>query len=210
MVMKNFIYYLNLLFLLAFFNIAFCEQAYQKKIIFLGDSLSEGYGISKEDSFPSIIDREFKKQNLNIEIINAGISGSTTSTAESRLRWLIKTKSAYVFLALGANDGLRGIDLELIQKNLLNTINLAKENNIKIFLAGMQMPPNYGKEYSESFKNIFIEVAKETNTPLLPFLLQDVAGVKDLNQGDGIHPNEEGHKIIARNVLKFLKENNLF
>lgn len=176
-------------------------------ILFLGDSLTEGLGVAKQDAYPSLVKDLFKnKLNKNINIINAGVSGSTTSDSLSRLKWYLKSKPNTVFIALGANDGLRGLNLKQSQENLEQIIKLAQKNKTKVFLAGMLIPPNYGPAYSNEFEKMFINIKNKYNLEFMPFLLKGVAGVQELNQNDGIHPNEEGHKVIANEVFKFLKE----
>ena len=177
----------------------------ETKILFLGDSLTAGYGIEKFQAFPTLIDKKLKEKGYkNIKVINGGISGSTSASALSRLKWYLKIKPDIMILARGANDGLRGLSVSELRKNLTACIQLAKENNIIIVLAGMRMPPNYGAAYTKSFFQIFGEVSKEQNVPLIPFLLKDVAGIPDLNIPDGIHPNEAGHKIVAQTVLPYI------
>lgn len=177
-------------------------------ILFLGDSLTEGLGVSKEEAFPNLvqsyIQNELKK---DITVINGGVSGSTTSDALARLKWYMKKKPYIVFVALGANDGLRGLNLEESQKNLEEIIKYAQESNAKVLLAGMLIPPNYGPEYSKRFKEMYEQIKNKYNLKSMPFLLDGVAGKKELNQNDGIHPNVEGHKYIAKKVFEFIKEN---
>ena len=176
-------------------------------ILFLGDSLTEGLGVTKDEAFPKLvkilIQKELKK---DISIINAGVSGSTTSDGLDRLKWYLKKKPSIVFLALGANDGLRGLDLKQSQKNLEEIIKYAQESGAKVLLAGMLIPPNYGPEYSENFRKMYEEIKDKYKLKSMPFLLDQVAGNKNLNQSDGIHPNEQGHKTIAKNVFEFIKE----
>jgi acyl-CoA thioesterase I len=176
-------------------------------ILFLGDSLTEGLGVSKEEAFPNLvqsyIQNELKK---DITVINGGVSGSTTSDALARLKWYMKKKPNIVFVALGANDGLRGLNLEESQKNLEEIIKYAQESNAKVLLVGMLIPPNYGPEYSNRFKEMYEQIKNKYNLKSMPFLLDGVAGKKELNQNDGIHPNVEGHKYIAKKVFEFIKE----
>jgi len=176
-------------------------------ILFLGDSLTEGLGVSKEEAFSNLvqsyIQNELKK---DITVINGGVSGSTTSDALARLKWYMKKKPYIVFVALGANDGLRGLNLEESQKNLEEIIKYAQESNAKVLLAGMLIPPNYGPEYSKRFKEMYEQIKNKYNLKSMPFLLDGVAGKKELNQNDGIHPNVEGHKYIAKKVFEFIKE----
>jgi len=176
-------------------------------ILFLGDSLTEGLGVNKQNAFPNLVQELFKKeQNKNITIINGGVSGSTTSDGLDRLKWYLKRKPSIVFLSLGANDGLRGLNLTQSQKNLEEIIEYAQNAKAKVLLAGMLIPPNYGPDYSKEFQQMYQNLKNKYNLKIMPFLLEDVAGVKQLNQRDGIHPNEQGHKQVAKNVYEFLKE----
>ncbi|MBU0972305.1 MAG: arylesterase, partial [Proteobacteria bacterium] len=140
------------------------------------------------------------------KIINGSISGSTTAGALSRLKWFLRAKPKILVLALGANDGLRGLSTEEMAQNLDKTIVLAKKNHIRVVLAGMKIPPNYGPEYSNEFARVFEALAEKYHLSFIPFLLKDVAGIASLNQADGIHPNQEGHKIIAATVFPFILE----
>ena len=176
-------------------------------ILFLGDSLTEGLGVTKEDAFPKLVETMIQTElKKDVTVINGGVSGSTTSDGLDRLKWYLKKKPSIVFLALGANDGLRGLDLKQSQKNLEEIIKYAQESNAKVLLAGMLIPPNYGPEYSENFRKMYEQLKDKYKLKSMPFLLEGVAGNKELNQRDGIHPNEQGHKIIAKNVFEFMKE----
>ena len=176
-------------------------------ILFLGDSLTEGLGVTKEDAFPKLVETMIQtKLKKDVTVINGGVSGSTTSDGLDRLKWYIKKKPSIVFLALGANDGLRGFDLKQSQENLEEIIKYAQESNAKVLLAGMLIPPNYGPKYSENFRKMYEQLKDKYKLKNMPFLLEGVAGNKELNQRDGIHPNEQGHKIIAKNVFEFIKE----
>ena len=176
-------------------------------ILFLGDSLTEGLGVTKEDAFPKLVETMIQTElKKDITVINGGVSGSTTSDGLDRLKWYMKKKPSIVFLALGANDGLRGLDLKQSQENLEEIIKYAQESNAKVLLAGMLIPPNYGPKYSENFRKMYEQLKDKYKLKNMPFLLEGVAGDKELNQRDGIHPNEQGHKIIAKNVFEFIKE----
>lgn len=182
-------------------------NANSNTILFLGDSLTEGYGLNKEEAYPKLVqDLILKKLKKEVSIINGAVSGSTTNDALDRLKWYLKKKPTLIFIALGANDGLRGLKLEKSQKNLEQIIEVAQKSKAKILLAGMLIPPNYGPKYSENFKKIYENLSLKYSLKTMAFLLKDVAGIKELNQEDGIHPNEEGHKIIAKNVFEFIKE----
>ena len=179
----------------------------EKTILFFGNSLTAGMGLDVEEAFPALIQRKIDSASLTFNVINAGLSGETTASGKNRLAWLLKQKVDVFVLELGANDGLRGIPLEETKKNLQNIIDEVKGHNseVIIVLAGMQIPPNMGLEYTKGFRNIFPDLAAENKLALIPFLLMDVAGNPDLNQADGIHPTAEGQIIVANNVWKILK-----
>lgn len=179
-----------------------------KTILFLGDSLTEGYNIPKESAYPAVVGQLFASNGYkNIKVINAGVSGSTTASATSRLRWHLrsKEKADILVLALGANDGLRGLDTNAMRKNLVQTIAVAKKEKMAVVLAGMKVPPNYGKDYSDRFEKTFADIAAAEGATLIPFLLEGVGGEPKYNLPDGIHPNVEGAKIIANTVYKILE-----
>jgi acyl-CoA thioesterase-1 len=178
-----------------------------KTILFYGDSLTAGYGLSSTDeAFPALIEKKLKQQGKPSKVINAGLSGETSAGGLSRLEWVLRQPIDVFVLELGANDGLRGLPLEQTQKNLQSIIDKvkAKYPKAKIVVAGMMVPPNLGPDYTSKFKKIFPELAKKNNATLIPFLLQDVGGDDKLNQTDGIHPNAEGHKVVAKNVYKII------
>jgi acyl-CoA thioesterase-1 len=178
-----------------------------KTILFYGDSLTAGYGLSSTDeAFPALIEKKLKQQGKPSKVINAGLSGETSAGGLSRLEWVLRQPIDVFVLELGANDGLRGLPLEQTQKNLQSIIDKvrAKYPKAKIVVAGMMVPPNLGPDYTSKFKKIFPELAKKNNATLIPFLLQDVGGDDKLNQTDGIHPNAEGHKVVANNVYKII------
>jgi len=178
-----------------------------KVILFYGDSLTAGYGLSTEEAFPALVEKKLNKNEKVVRVINAGLSGETSAGGLTRLDWVIKQQIDIFILELGANDGLRGLPLEETQKNLQRIIDKVKGKfpNVKVVVAGMMVPPNMGPEYTSKFKKIFPDLAKKNNATLIPFLLQDVAGNEKLNIEDGIHPNVEGHKIVADNVIKVLQ-----
>ena len=196
----------KIILILFLFNLL-TANAKDNTILFLGDSLTEGLGVSKEDAFPKLVETLIQTElNKNIIVINGGVGGSTTSDGLARLNWYLKKKPYIVFLALGTNDGLRGLDLEQSQKNLEEIIMYAQASNAKVILAGMLIPPNYGPEYTEQFKKMYHNLKIKYTLKSMPFLLDGVAGIKEFNQKDGIHPNEKGHKKIAENVFEFIKE----
>ncbi|WP_341227518.1 arylesterase [uncultured Arcticibacterium sp.] len=183
------------------------EEKNSKSILFFGNSLTAGYGVGMDGAFPAIIQKTLDSLDLGYSVINAGLSGETTSGGLSRLDWVLNQKIDVFVLELGANDGLRGIPLKETKANLQAIIDLVWEKNpdTKIVLAGMQIPPNMGQDYTAEFKNIWTDLAKVNDVKLIPFLLDGVGGVPSLNQSDGIHPTLEGHKILAKNVWEVLE-----
>lgn len=179
-----------------------------KSILFFGDSLTAGLGVDTDEAFPAIIQRRIDSLQLPYQVINAGLSGETTASGKNRVSWILNQPIDVFVLELGANDGLRGIPISETKSNLQAIIDTVKEKNPKaqIILTGMQIPPNMGPEYTEEFKNVFPELAENNNIKLIPFLLENVGGVPELNQQDGIHPTAEGHKILAENVWTVLKQ----
>lgn len=183
------------------------KRGSKKSILFFGDSLTAGLGLDPNEAFPAVIQRKLDSLGLNYTVINAGLSGETTAGGKNRVEWVMNQEVDIFVLELGANDGLRGIPPEETRKNLQDIIDFVKgkDPEIKIILAGMQIPPNLGPQYTEAFRKIFPQLAEENNIALIPFLLEDVAGNSHLNQQDGIHPTAEGHQIIAENVWEVLK-----
>lgn len=180
----------------------------EKVILFFGNSLTAGMGLDPNEAFPAIIQRRLDSLNLPYTTVNAGLSGETTAAGKNRINWVLNQKVSVFVLELGANDGLRGIPLEETRSNLQNIIDKVRSKNpeTQIVLAGMQIPPNMGPDYTTEFKAIFPELAAKNNAALIPFLLEDVAGIPSLNQADGIHPTMEGQKIVAyKNVWPVLE-----
>ena len=179
-----------------------------KTILFFGNSLTAGYGVEPSESYPALIQDKIDSLQLKYKVVNAGVSGETTSGGNSRIAWILKQPLDIFVLELGANDGLRGIPLATTEQNLQSIIDKVKAAypKAKIILEGMQIPPNMGAEYTTGFKDIYPRLAKENNIELVPFLLKDVAGDPKLNQQDGIHPTAEGHKILAETVWEVLKK----
>lgn len=179
----------------------------EKTILFFGNSLTAGYGLEIDKAFPGLLQKRIDSLGLNYKIINAGLSGETTASGNTRIDWVLNQKVDIFVLELGGNDGLRGISTEETRKNLQQMIDKIKSKypDCQIILAGMQIPPNMGLEYTASFKTIFPELAEKNGVGLVPFLLANVGGEPHLNQPDGIHPNEQGHKIVAENVWEVLK-----
>lgn len=180
----------------------------RKTILFFGNSLTAGYGVEPEEAFPALIQKKIDSLGLNYRVVNAGLSGETTSSGEGRVDWVLKQKVDIFILELGGNDGLRGIPTEETQRNLQDIIDKveAAYPDAKIILAGMQVPPNMGSEYATDFRQVFVDIAEKNDIPLIPFLLEGVGGEVSLNVQDGIHPNVAGHKIVADNVWEVLQE----
>ena len=179
--------------------------AEQIRILALGDSLTEGFGVDETEAYPAVLEQLLLQKSYSIRMINGGVSGSTSASALSRLKWYARIKPHFLILALGANDGLRGLSVERMKSNLGAVIAFAKERGMVVLLAGMQMPKNYGAEYTTTFRNAFPELAETHEIVLLPFLLEGVGGLPDKNLRDGIHPNPDGHQIIARAMLRHLE-----
>jgi acyl-CoA thioesterase-1 len=178
-----------------------------KKILFLGNSLTAGFGIQLEEAYPALIQQKIDSLELPYKTINAGLSGETTSGGLRRLRWLLNDPPAVLVIALGGNDGLRGISPKLSKDNIRNMVNIAREvkPDMTILLAGMEVPTNLGEQYRQQFREIYPQLAKEMKLVLIPFLLENVGGIPELNLPDGIHPNVDGQKIVTRNVWKILE-----
>ncbi len=186
--------------------IAFAADA-EKTIVFLGDSLTAGYGVSPEEAYPALIQQRIRDEALPYRVVPAGISGDTSSGVLRRLDWIMQQRFDILVLAIGGNDGLRGLPVEELEKNLIAIIEKvrARYPDATIILAGMKMPPNMGLPYASAFAGVYPRVAKQADVRFIPFLLEGVAGKPKLNQDDTIHPTAEGQKIIADIVWKSLK-----
>jgi len=178
-----------------------------KTVVFLGDSLTAGLGVQPTEAFPALVGEKIRAAGLPYQIENAGLSGDTSAGGLRRIDWLLQRPIDLLVLELGANDGLRGLDLKSMKTNLQSIIDKTKAKNpqVKIVLAGMQVPPNLGAEYTASFQRVFNELARENNATLIPFLLEGVGGHRELNQQDLIHPSPAGHRIIADLVWRTLE-----
>ncbi|MCW3080644.1 arylesterase [Segetibacter sp.] len=173
-----------------------------RTILFFGNSLTAGYGLDPTESFPSVIQQKIDSAKLPFKSVNAGVSGETSAGGNGRIDWILKQPVDVFVLELGANDGLRGIPVAETKRNLQAIIDKVRKKypNAQLVLAGMQMPPSMGQEYGLQFRSIFPELAKKNDMALVPFLLERVGGVRELNQPDGIHPSSTGAKILAENV----------
>ncbi len=178
-----------------------------KNILFLGDSITAGYGLEISEAYPALIQAKIDAQHWNFAVINAGQSGDTSAGGLNRLNWLLKNHIDVLLLELGGNDGLRGLPAESTKKNLQTIIERSKKlyPNVKIVIAGMKVPPNMGADYAKQFNAIFPELAKKNQAALIPFILEGVGGVRELNLADGIHPTAKGHEKVAANVWKVLE-----
>jgi acyl-CoA thioesterase I len=182
-------------------------SAPRKTILFLGDSLTAGLGVQPAEAFPALIADKIRAADLAFEVENAGLSGDTSAGGLRRVDWLLQRPVDVLFLELGANDGLRGQPLKSLKGNLQAIIDKTKAKNpqLKIVLAGMQVPPNLGADYASGFQRVFAELAQENKAVLIPFLLEGVGGNRELNQQDLIHPSAAGHRIIADLVWRTLE-----
>lgn len=174
------------------------------RIVAFGDSLTAGFGVAPDQAYPSLLERRLRETGYNYEVINAGVSGDTTAGGLRRVNWVLKSEPFLVILELGANDGLRGLSLSDMEANLRKIIQRFQEAKVPVLLIGMKIPPNYGEEYTKQFEAIYPRLAKEFDFPLMPFFLEGVAIDPRLNQGDGIHPNAEGYRVIVENLLPIL------
>jgi acyl-CoA thioesterase-1 len=175
------------------------------RIVVLGDSLTAGYGLLESQAYPTLLQQRIDTDGYEYEVVNAGVSGDTTAGGLRRLDWALEGNVRVLVVALGGNDGLRGLAVPEMKRNLTTIVQRAKEKGIAVILAGMEAPPNFGQEYSTAFRQAFREVALEQRVTFIPFLLQNVAGRSELNQGDGIHPNVEGAAIVADTVWNVLR-----
>lgn len=179
--------------------------ATEPRIVILGDSLTAGLGLPMSEAFPSRLQRHVADEGLNYAIVNAGVSGDTSAGGVSRLDWALDGNVRVLVVALGGNDGLRGLPVSELTANLSRVIERAQSRGIKVILAGMEAPPNYGQKYTFDFHKVYPALAKKYDVPLVPFLLERVAGITDLNQADGIHPTAQGAQIVADTVWTVLK-----
>lgn len=199
---------LTIVLLMTQVAIATAQEKSMACIVFFGDSLTAGYGLAPEQAYPALIEQKILADQLPYEVIPAGLSGETTAGGLRRINWILKKTPVDIFiLALGSNDGLRGVEPSVIEHNLQSMIVKVKTKNpnAKIVITGLQMSPNLGQDYVDQFNQIFPRLAVKNNATLIPFLLEGVAGTPAMNLADGIHPNVEGHQIIANNVWNHLR-----
>ena len=175
-------------------------------IVAVGDSLSEGLGVAEESAYPALLEKKLQSGGYQYRVINAGVSGETSSGTLARIKWVLTLKPDIVILVIGANDGFRGIDPELIKTNILTMVRTLKEKNVTVLLGGMQMVQNLGKEYITAFEEIYPLVAREENIGLIPFFLTGVAANPKVNQADGIHPTAEGYRVVVDPIFPYVIE----
>lgn len=182
------------------------EAQERKTILFFGDSITAGYGIDTEDAFPALIQNKLDSNNFNYRAVNAGLSGETSAGGLRRVDWVLQQSVDIFVLELGGNDGLRGVDPADTKRNLQGIINIVREKNpnITVILTGMEAPPNMGQNYTDTFRDVYRDLARENDLQFIPFILEGVAGIPELNLPDGIHPTEEGHEIVADLVWETL------
>lgn len=175
------------------------------RIVFLGDSLTAGYGLDKEDAVPSLIQKRLQDAGYPYEVVNAGVSGDTSASGLSRLDWSLGGDVKILVIELGANDGLRGLPVAGLKRNLTEIITRAQAKGIKVILTGMEAPPNFGSAYTTEFREVYRQLSREHDVTFVPFYLEGVAGIPGLNIADGIHPNAEGSRIVEKTIWSALE-----
>jgi acyl-CoA thioesterase-1 len=174
-------------------------------VVFLGDSLTAGYGLSEDQAFPAVVEERLREKGVALRVVNAGVSGDTTAGGLRRLDWVLKQKPDIVVVGLGGNDALRGQPLEVTEQNLREIVSTVRRSGARVLLLGMRIPTNYGPDYAEGFAGLYPRIASDLGVPLVPFLLEGVGGDPSLNLPDGIHPNAEGQRRVAETVEKALR-----
>jgi len=177
----------------------------QPTLVFLGDSLTAGLGLDRAQAFPSLVEARMKQAGLAWRVVNAGVSGDTSAGARARLDWIYKDKVELMFVCIGSNDGLRGLPVAELERNLRAILDRARKEGTRVVLAGAMMPDNYGRTYQEAFRALYPRLAREYRLPFMPFLLEGVALQPGLNQDDGLHPNAEGARKVAEGVWRVLE-----
>ena len=175
------------------------------RIVAFGDSLTIGLGLLEQEAYPALLQKKIDDAGYDFEVINAGVSGDTSAGGLRRLDWALEGDVKVLIVAFGGNDGLRGLPVGQMKDNLSEIIDRARERNVVVILAGMEAPPNFGQDYAGQFRQAFRDVALQKKVLFIPFLLKDVAGKPELNQGDGIHPNQQGTQIVAETVWSVLE-----
>jgi acyl-CoA thioesterase-1 len=170
-------------------------------VVFLGDSLTAGLGLPADQAYPALVERRLEEQDRPVRVLNAGVSGDTTAGGLARLGWLLKQQPDVMVVGLGANDGLRGLELAETERNLREIVRRSQEAGARVLLLGMKIPPNYGPDYAGRFEALYSRLAEDLDVPLVPFLLEGVGGVPELNLEDGVHPNARGQERVAETVV---------
>lgn len=176
----------------------------ERVVVAFGDSLTAGLGVTADEAWPALIEARLRREGYPYRVVNAGVSGDTTAGGLRRVDWILRNRPQIAVVALGANDGLRGLDTEAMERNLLGIVERLRASGARVLVAGMRVPTNYGEGYSQAFRDVFPDVARRTGSALMPFLLDGVAADPRLNQPDGIHPNAAGHRVIAERVWSYL------
>jgi acyl-CoA thioesterase-1 len=176
----------------------------ERVVVALGDSLTAGLGVAAEEAWPALVDARLRREGYPYRVLNAGVSGDTTAGGLRRVDWLLRSRPEVAVVALGANDGLRGLGTDAMEANLLAIVDRLRAGGARVLVVGMEVPPNYGAAYARAFRGVFADVARRTGVALMPFLLDGVAADPRLNQADGIHPNAAGHRAIAERVWPHL------
>lgn len=184
----------------------FVAAAKEQVIVAFGDSLTAGLGVTADETYPAQLGKKLDAQGYPYKVVNAGVSGETTAGGLRRVDWILKSQPDIVILALGANDGLRGLSLFEMEKNLAKIIERLQEEKVKVILAGMKIPPNYGTEYTRAFEAVYPRLANRFQTTLIPFLLAEVAAKPALNQPDGIHPTAQGYQIVVEQIWPIIEK----
>jgi acyl-CoA thioesterase I len=179
-------------------------SATERVIVVLGDSLTAGFGVAPEEAWPALIETRLKREGYPYRVVNAGVSGDTTAGGLRRVDWVLRNRPDVAVVALGANDGLRGLGTDAMEANLRGIVERLRAGGARVLVAGMEVPPNYGAAYARAFRGVFPDVARRTGAALMPFLLDGVAADPRLNLSDGIHPNAAGHRAIAEHVWPYL------
>ena len=176
----------------------------EETLTVLGDSLTAGFGVGHEEAFPALMQERLRREGYDYRVVNAGVSGDTTAGGLRRVDWVLRTRPSIVIVALGGNDGLRGLSVAAMRENLEQIVARIRASGARVLLAGMRVPPNYGQEYARAFAAVFPTVARKAGVSLIPFLLEGVAGDPNLNQADGIHPNAKGQQVVADRLWPYL------
>ena len=176
----------------------------ERVVVVLGDSLTAGLGVAADEAWPALLEARLRREGYPYRVVNAGVSGDTTAGGLRRVDWVLRNRPQIAVVALGANDGLRGLDTDAMERNLLAIVGRFQASGARVLVAGMRVPTNYGEAYTQAFRDVFPDVARRSNSALIPFLLDGVAADPRLNLPDGIHPNSAGHRVIAERVWPHL------